>query len=802
MNRIRYTAWLAGLISLLFFSQAGAWDKLENGKERIDLSSGTSLIQGGFSAAGGISETGLYAAVLAYDLPDPGSALAVKMESAVAAMGSPRRLVLATREGRQWNHTEIASADRINGPVCPKEITPGPIVVWTQFHKEKWELCVYRGGKKTIIATADHTMRNPLTAFSVQGGLIVGCETDTDKGESVIILYDEAGSALARISGCHGSLAAMPVGWLLLTERSTVNAIWLEATVIRGGKLQKPVAIRGPRDYTFNSDLAVDPASGAAFIVAECAVAFGADCQLGLDRELRTWRLSPGTSAVAPYPDNDHALIPVERRGFKTGMGASSENTPPIRPIIRCQAGRPFVAFREFRCRSFKDFGWDIYLTRCTDQGWSAPVRLTEQLGSADTGYSLLPDGADFLGIFPELNNPGNASPSYAHHVALQMIGSGTGLPVPSVFDPKRTAAWRTSERFTDIAPAPPVLSSAPDSLILLWGDPHAHTSYSKCVSSANGMPDEMIRYQRDVLKLDIISLLEHTSMMSLSEYVWGFDRLEAEACGRIVLYGTEPGFSPGRHTNIYTCSRDAFDRICTLFPLKTSTERVAFYTALLKAIPEGEVVALRHFHGDTDKDDKLSETSFEPKLEVAMEAMQGRGNNLLGKDGKAGFPSIYLNHGFKIGLVGGSDHFRETEAVNHYCLTGFWVRERSAAGVWEALRNRRTLAVSNAKVAIWATLDGKGIGEEVVTKEIPLRFHVTVSSARPIRRVTLIRDGVVLPWTPVDGKSATLTLEDKTPAPGNHWYVVTVEAESAYPQPAIAHASPIFVRIGKENRP
>ena len=37
MKRIRYTAWLAGLISLLDLSQAGAEEKLVNGKDRIDV---------------------------------------------------------------------------------------------------------------------------------------------------------------------------------------------------------------------------------------------------------------------------------------------------------------------------------------------------------------------------------------------------------------------------------------------------------------------------------------------------------------------------------------------------------------------------------------------------------------------------------------------------------------------------------------------------------------------------------------------------------------------------------------------
>jgi hypothetical protein len=290
---------------------------------------------------------------------------------------------------------------------------------------------------------------------------------------------------------------------------------------------------------------------------------------------------------------------------------------------------------------------------------------------------------------------------------------------------------------------------------------------------------------------------------MSLAECAWTFDRLEAEAGSeRILLYGTEPGMRTGRHTNFYAASRRQFDRLCALFRHPSGTgqggfDRAQSYAACLKAFPGGQVVALRHFHGDTATDDEESAASFAPQLEVAMEAMQGRTNNLLGREGKAGFPAIYLNHGFKIGLVGGTDHFRETDFTNHYCLTGFWVKERSAAGLWEALRNRRTLAVSNAKIAMWATLGGHAIGEEVAA-DGPVRFNVSVASARPIRRVTIIRDGEVLPWTAVNATAAVLELSDE-PAPGRHWYVVTAEADSAYNEAAIGHASPFFVTVKRE---
>ena len=105
------------------------------------------VIQGGFSAAGGLSAAGPYAAILVYDLPEapPPAARPTRPPSdpqeslqVAAALGAPRRLVLATRASGSWNQAEIARADRIDGPVCPKETTPGPILAWTQRQGTQW----------------------------------------------------------------------------------------------------------------------------------------------------------------------------------------------------------------------------------------------------------------------------------------------------------------------------------------------------------------------------------------------------------------------------------------------------------------------------------------------------------------------------------------------------------------------------------------------------------------------------------------------------------------------------------------
>jgi len=182
---------------------------------------------------------------------------------------------------------------------------------------------------------------------------------------------------------------------------------------------------------------------------------------------------------------------------------------------------------------------------------------------------------------------------------------------------------------------------------------------------------------------------------------------------------------------------------------------------------------------------------------------MQGRINALIETEtpfikASTPFPNQFLDAGFRIGLVGGTDHFRG-QGSNHFCLTGFWVREVSPAGVWEALRNRYTIAMSDAKVAMSAILFGQPTGTALtVSSAGEIRVQLSVACARTIRRATLIRDGIVLPWVPVDANAATVILTDPDAPPGAHWLVPTVELDTAYGPDNVgyAHTSTFFVSL------
>ena len=94
------------------------------------------------------------------------------------------------------------------------------------------------------------------------------------------------------------------------------------------------------------------------------------------------------------------------------------------------------------------------------------------------------------------------------------------------------------------------------------------------------------------------------------------------------------------------------------------------------------------------------------------------------------------------------------------------------------------------------AKIDNAVIGSEVsVSKKVKIKTQL--SSPLNIRRVCLVRDGEYLNWVKVDAKQISLDLTDIDPIPGRHWYMVTAEADSQYPDPPVlGHASPFFVNI------
>ncbi len=705
------------------------------------------------------------------------------------ARGLERRLVMV-RES-DGDVTDLAAGERICGPVCPKRSNETPLVAWTQRFSGSWELKYHNGKRPHTVLGDSRVIRNPqISVFEEK--ILFACERDTTEGKGEVLVLSENGDRVISTEGRNLKLVTSSKGIALLTEEISENRVSLVIHEFDGLELARTTRIEGGDDYTFNADLAYNALNDELLVVAENCPAFGMDDRVGMHRYLKVWSLDGGGDLRDL--SGETGRLPIKPRAFNYW---STENTPPIRPHIYLQNGKTSVSFRQFRYSGFKAFGWDVYRLDLIEGDWSSPVRMTPNRTTPDTGYAVLPTEEGYLGVFPCIDNPGGSTRCSNFRVEIVELDRDDALPRVDIKEAERDEYLPTTG-YRNVAPTPPALEETYMGRTLIWGDLHPHTNYSKCVSAADGCPNEMFRYARDVLGCQVFTFIDHSNMLGGPESTWVNDQLEILAGGRgIPIFGAETGMSPGRHTNWYAYDRDTFDQLrCILNSQGTSRENC--YRQVREELPEGSVMALRHFHGGME-DEKVIMHSFEPRLEPAMEAMQGRINALIKPSEKyPRFPNQFLTGGARIGLVGGTDHYRGN-GPNHFCLTGFWVKEITPKGVWEALRNRYTIAMSDSKVSMAAWLDGQPAGSTVTMEgKGTLSVSLSASCGHEITRATLIRDGEILPWTPVKRSSATIELEDNEPSPGFHWYVPTIEVRTAYGSynRGYGHSSPFLVMV------
>lgn len=651
-------------------------------------------------------------------------------------------------------------------------------------------------------------MRTPAVAVTA-GGFLLAIETDRDRVTSTEVV-DADGNLIFAVTGRRPKVAAGPDGnVLVIVERPGKERVDLVGYVLRDGQAGAELRLPAAGDFNVNASVAWHPQARVFCVAWESCPCWGLDERVGLHRDLSVWSLVPGSSEVRPAPGTCGGFVRIRPEAFFSG---SAQNLTPIQPRVFPIGDSLGLAFRRFRFTGVYPYGWDTFLMHSADDGWTEPGRVSPSFGHADVDYAIVPQQNGLVGFFPSCDYrpwqtfeeeaagvPGTRKDMRVRNQRLEIVRFGLDDALPTEMPYAKRTAYVIPLSIHEAAPEPPALSVQPEGRTLIWGDLHAHCAYSKCMGCNDGLPQDVLRYQRDVLGCHVLCLTDHVEYMSAAEFAHVMDCIEREADeAHIPLYGVEWARFPAHHTNFFGADREVFDRLRTL--MFAHHHLTPLYDAIKKELPEGSVVAIRHMHGE-DHDEfgvsgaRTAET-HDPEVEWAMEGMQTRGNMMIAPPGRISpFPHKFLDAGCEIGIVGGSDHSRG-RGTNSFCLTGFWVRDRSAAGALEAIRSRKTFGVASGKIALHTTLNGVPMGERVSASR-PVRIEAHASSARSIRRVCLMRDGELLPWLEVGAKVTSLELVDEEVAVGRHWYCVTVEGAEAYPKSLpVAHSSPFFVDV------
>ena len=682
-------------------------------------------------------------------------------EAWVKSVAEQKRTLVYFDESRQ---IPLAVADRIYGPCIPSGVCGRICVGWIEKNDEVRTLKAYDGHESRVILTSQEAMACPDCA-AWQGAF---CFAFTQGGTTVIL--HENGEELCRFSGKYPRLAACGDELFCVYEKADRQSGHIEL-ILRNILTGSETVLPGE---AINLHARILTHENRMFIAYESRPAWGVDQCLTQTSTLRLSIWEKGTLRCLEAPLN--------RMGYREFSTDEIQSVHMGYPQLFVHGDSIGIAVRRYRVEKFRTNNWDVYVSFLGEGGLTLFQRITINPGASDTELGLFDWNGQLCCTVPCHDE---CAMSREFNTRLEIINTQNEFLPP--IDPSMSvrASYQVAPGAEGIGLAPAIPLSVPG-YHYAEADIHAHSVYSKCSASIDGAPDETARWYIDLLGMQAVCLTDHTDRIGYVQYTWLTDRMEelADGCADL-LYGIEPSIVPDHDTIFYTTSRQHAElvRLASLYSLR----RDHVYHLLRAYLPDGSVAAIRHCHGRNGTEDGIHSlktlTTFAPDLEWAMEALQLRGNILLGEglqNAQEQFPANFLNTGAKIGVTGGTDHDSHV-VVNHMGYTGFWCTSNGPNALLDALRHRRTYAVSNGHAQIWAELDGRPMGAELSVRG-PVEINVRIHAARPIRRVALLKDGVRMPWQNVPAACEYEgVLRDEQPGSGEHWYCAIAECESIF---------------------
>ncbi len=324
---------------------------------------------------------------------------------------------------------------------------------------------------------------------------------------------------------------------------------------------------------------------------------------------------------------------------------------------------------------------------------------------------------------------------------SVRTIPAGTdGLVVLRDLQIDQTGTYRFDVRSVDgklTARSNPIWVEQNPATRVYWGETHAHSGYSEGMGSI----DRFYTWGRDDARLDFAGLSEHD--------VW-LDDSEWRAMNDAVRRYTEPGRfiaflayewtvnrTNGGHHNVFfrTPGRDRV-------PAQMAYDLSLLYQGLRSKYLTKDVLVIPHAHQAADW--RRSDPDLERVVEIA--SMHGTFE---------WFGNYYLRQGYEVGFVGASDDHRTRPGYSGgmpngalqqmNSLVAVRAREKDGNAIFDALRDRRTYAASDAqRILLDFQLNNQPTGQRIPYSD-ERRIHARFSGTSAVDRVELIKNGEVI---------------------------------------------------------
>jgi hypothetical protein len=352
----------------------------------------------------------------------------------------------------------------------------------------------------------------------------------------------------------------------------------------------------------------------------------------------------------------------------------------------------------------------------------------------------------------------------------------------------------------------------------MYWGEIHGHTE----MSDGSGGYGELYRHARDEGALEFASATDHAEYFTDNEWQWMQD----------VTNGWN---EPGRFVTLvgYETAGEQRDRC-----VYTSRPRMDLFRGNYPPTDNLEIV-WAHFHGDEQVVGGVHAVlahgtnldhwaQHDPAVERFVEIYSMWGANDFresplvpdwitewvseGRIKPGATANELLMAGAKLGFTGGGDcheghcgfasedpdgqgitpHTFAAIILYRCGMTAAAMPGLDRESLMQAIRNRRTVATTGARILLHFTAAGLPMGAIGTAREVDCRG--AVHAVAPIRRVEIVRDGRVAWCEEMDDLDAAIRWRDPAPPEGEHYYYLhVVQADGQ-----MAWSSPIWISVLK----
>ncbi|MFA4839471.1 MAG: DUF3604 domain-containing protein [Candidatus Neomarinimicrobiota bacterium] len=345
-----------------------------------------------------------------------------------------------------------------------------------------------------------------------------------------------------------------------------------------------------------------------------------------------------------------------------------------------------------------------------------------------------------------------------------------------------------------------------PDGYQIYFGDIHQHSA----LSDGMGTPDECYARSRFDMRHDFAALTDHEwfTQNYILPSEWEWIKIVGQSFSEDSVFTTIPAYewTTGRtpkgfgHKNVYFSSWNK-----PIFSCRFDATNTTDLVALLK---QNQAIAIPHHIGWIGTDWEAMDSVVIPVSEIASThgVFEYMGNEPIAHRG--GIPGSFIQDGLargnRFGFVGGTDghglkwHHGVGTKYSEWAsgLTGVIAKENSREAILDAIKHRRVYATTGARIQMNFQINGRLMGESIVSTGDP-EIQIDVLGTAKIHYVVLLRDNQPILTIGKDfdeGCGVRRTFVDETVTAGEHFYYLRVIQEDN----EMAWSSPVWVEVRK----